>query len=88
MGFRSLAACVTSLQREGEAVVVDHPVDPHLEIAEIQRRLFRAGGPALLFRRPRGSSFPVLINLYGTRRRIERLFADTLERVGRLVELT
>ncbi len=87
MGFRSLAACVTALQREGEAVVVDHPVDPHLEIAEIQRRLFRAGGPALLFRRPRGSSFPVLINLYGTRRRIERIFADTLERVRRLVEL-
>jgi 4-hydroxy-3-polyprenylbenzoate decarboxylase len=87
MGFRSLAACVAALRREGEAVVVDHPVDPHLEIAEIQRRLFRAGGPAVLFTRPVGSSFPVLCNLYGTQRRVERIFADTFERVRRLVEL-
>ena len=87
MGFRSLQACVANLAAAGEVVAVDHPVDPHLEIAEIHRRLFRAGGPALLFRRPRGSAFPILINLYGTRRRVERIFADTLDRVRRLVEL-
>ena len=87
MGFRSLRSCVETLRAEGQAVVVDHPVDPHLEIAEIQRRLFRAGGPAVLFTRPKGSAFPVLINLYGTQRRIERIFADTLDRVKRLVEL-
>jgi 4-hydroxy-3-polyprenylbenzoate decarboxylase len=94
MGFRSLQSCVEALRREStgapaarQLVVVDHPVDPHLEIAEIQRRLFRAGGPAVLFTQPRGSGFPVLVNLYGTRRRIERIFADTLDRVRRLVEL-
>ena len=68
-------------------MVIDHPVDPHLEIAEIQRRLFRAGGPAVLFARPKGTEFPVLVNLYGTKRRIERIFADSLDRVRRLVEL-
>ena len=87
MGFRSLRSCVEALRTEGQAVVVDHPVDPHLEIAEIQRRLFRAGGPAVLFARPKGSDFPVLVNLYGTERRVERIFADTLDRVRRLVEL-
>jgi len=87
MGFRSLQACVRSLGEEGALVVVDHPIDPHLEIAEVQRRLFRAGGPAVLFSRPRGTDFPVLVNLYGTRRRIERIFTDSLERVRRLVEL-
>ena len=87
MGFRSLAACVSALRPEGEVVVVDHPVDPRLEIAEIQRRLFRAGGPALLFTRPAATAFPVLVNLYGTKRRIERIFADTFARVRRLVEL-
>jgi 4-hydroxy-3-polyprenylbenzoate decarboxylase len=87
MGFRSLEACVTALRREGELVDIDHPVDPNLEIAEVQRRLFQADGPAVLFRQPRGCDFPVLVNLYGTRRRIERIFADTLERVRRLVEL-
>jgi 4-hydroxy-3-polyprenylbenzoate decarboxylase len=87
MGFRSLQACVDALVAERRAVVVEHPVDPHLEIAEIQRRLFRAGGPAVLFTRPRGTHFPVLVNLYGTKVRIERIFADTLDRVRRLVEL-
>ena len=87
MGFRSLRSCVAALRSEGRLVEIDHPVDPHLEIAEIQRRLFQAGGPAVLFTRPRGSAFPVLVNLYGTRDRIERIFADTLDRVRRLVEL-
>jgi 4-hydroxy-3-polyprenylbenzoate decarboxylase len=87
MGFRSLRDCVETLRREGACLVVDHPVDPHLEIAEVQRRLFRAGGPAVLFTRSKGSSFPVLINLYGTKRRITRIFADSLDRVRRLVEL-
>jgi len=95
MGFRSLQACVDALRREStsgpaarrQLVTIDHPVDPHLEIAEVQRRLFRAGGPAVLFTKPRGSDFPILCNLYGTRGRIERIFADTLDRVKRLVEL-
>ncbi|NCA11432.1 UbiD family decarboxylase, partial [bacterium] len=87
MGFRSLQACVAALRAEGQAVVVDHVVDPHLEIAEIQRRLFRSGGPAVLFTRAKGSAFPVLVNLYGTEARVERIFADTLDRVKRLVEL-
>ena len=87
MGFRSLRTCVDALRAEGGLIVVDHPVDPHLEIAEIQRRLFRAGGPAVLFSRPRDTAFPVLVNLYGSKARIERIFADTLDRVKRLVEL-
>ena len=87
MGFRSLRDCTDALRQEGQCVVIDHPVDPHLEIAEIQRRLFRAGGPAVLFARPKGTEFPVLVNLYGTKRRIERIFADSLDRVRRLVEL-
>jgi 4-hydroxy-3-polyprenylbenzoate decarboxylase len=87
MGFRSLRDCVETLRQEGACVVIDHPVDPHLEIAEIQRRLFRAGGPAVLFSRPQGSAFPILVNLYGTKARITRIFADSLDRVRRLVEL-
>ena len=87
MGFRSLRDCCQALRAEGELVEIDHPVDPHLEIAEIQRRLFRAGGPAVLFTKPKNTAFPVLVNLYGTKRRIERIFTDTLERVKRLVEL-
>ncbi len=87
MGFRVLRDCVDALHHEQACVIIDHPVDPHLEIAEIQRRLFLAGGPAVLFSKPRGTDFPVLVNLYGTKQRIERIFADSLDRVRRLVEL-
>jgi 4-hydroxy-3-polyprenylbenzoate decarboxylase len=87
MGFHTLRGCVETLRREGHLVEVSHPVDQHLEIAEIQRRLFRAGGPAVLFTNALGSGFPILVNLYGSRARIERIFADTIDRVRRLVEL-
>jgi 4-hydroxy-3-polyprenylbenzoate decarboxylase len=87
MGFRNLRDCCRGLQQAGELIEIDHPIDPHLEIAEVQRRLFRRGGPAVLFTQPKGSAFPVLINLYGTQSRIERIFADSFDRVKRLVEL-
>ena len=87
MGFRTLRQCVETLRGEGEVIEIDHPIDPHLEIAEIQRRLFRAGGPALLFTSALGTQHPILTNLYGTQKRVERLFSDTLERVRRPVEL-
>ena len=87
MGFHTLRGCVDMLRGEGHLVEIYHPVDPHLEIAEIQRRLFRAGWPAVLFTRPTGSAFPILTNLYGTQALIERIFADTFDRVRRLVEL-
>ena len=87
MGFRTLRQCVETLREEGQLIEIDCPINPHLEIAEIQRRLFRSGGPALLFRSVLGTQHPVLINLYGTQKRVERLFSDTLDRVRRLVEL-
>ncbi len=45
--------------------VVDTPVDPYLEIAEIHRRVIAAEGPALLFTHPKGSDFPIVTNLFG-----------------------
>jgi len=87
MAFHSTRACVVALERAGELVRIDHELDPHLEIAEIQRRVYAAGGPALLFTRPKGSRFPMASNLFGTMRRAELLFADSLDRVRKLVEL-
>lgn len=87
MGYRSLADCVRDLESTGQLVVVDREVDPHLEVAAVQRRVYQAGGPALLFRRVKGTMFPVLGNLFGTLERSRFLFRDTLESVRRLVEL-
>jgi 4-hydroxy-3-polyprenylbenzoate decarboxylase len=87
MGYRSLADCVRDLESTGQLVVIDQEVDPYLEVAAVQRRVYQAGGPALLFRRAKGSEFPVLGNLFGTLDRARYLFRDTLESVRRLVEL-
>jgi 4-hydroxy-3-polyprenylbenzoate decarboxylase len=87
MGYRNLQQCVADLASAGQLVRIEHPVDPCLEMAEIQRRVFRAGGPALLFLRPKGCQFPMLGNLFGTMERLRYLFRDSLDRVRRLVEL-
>jgi 4-hydroxybenzoate decarboxylase subunit C len=64
------------LKREGELRVIDLPVDPCLELAEIQRRVVSRQGPALLFNSVKGTQFPVATNLFGTRRRIELAFGE------------
>ncbi|MGO9464872.1 MAG: UbiD family decarboxylase [Isosphaeraceae bacterium] len=87
MGYRSLADCVRDLETTGQLIVVDREVDPYLEVAAIQRRVYRAGGPALLFSRVKGTAFPLVGNLFGTLERARYLFRDTLESVRRLVEL-
>ena len=46
--YRNLRQCVDDLEATGQLRRIDAPVDPNLEAAEIQRRVFRAGGPALL----------------------------------------
>jgi UbiD family decarboxylase len=62
------------LKKEDELLVVEQPVSPYLEIAEIHRRVIGNGGPALLFTAVQSSSFPVVTNLFGTRRRLELAF--------------
>lgn len=73
---QSLTAFINLLRVRGELVEIDAEVDPHLEIAEIHRRVISANGPALLFRRPKGASFPIVTNLFGTRARVEAAFGS------------
>src|SRR5712691_2255309 len=87
MSYRSLADCVADLERTKQLRRIDAEVDPHLEVAEIQRRIYAAGGPALLFTRAKGCRFPLLANLFGTIDRTRFLFRDTRDAVRRLVEL-
>lgn len=72
--IRDLRAFLEILRREDSLLEVSAPVDPHLEIAEIHRRVIAQGGPALLFTNVKGSSFPVVTNLFGTAHRLELAF--------------
>ena len=87
MGYRLLRECVDDLERHRRLVRIDAEVDARLEVAEIQRRVCAAGGPALLFTRVRNCRFPMLANLFGTIDRARFLFRDSLESVQQLVQL-
>ncbi len=79
--------CVLDLEKNGHLVRIKIPVDPNLEMAEIHRRVFDAGGPALLFENVKGSPFPAVSNIYGTYARTDFLFRHTLEKVQKVIEL-
>src|ERR671935_77874 len=82
---RDLREWIALLEREGELVRVGAEVDPDLEITEIVDRTVKRGGPALLFERPKGSTHPLLINQFGTERRMCLAFgAPSLDAVGAL----
>ncbi len=72
----NLRSFIDVLRREGEIVEVSATVDPYLEIAEIHRRVIEDEGKALLFRNVKGSGFPVITNLFGTRKRIDLAFGS------------
>lgn len=71
------------LYRENEITTIEAEVDPYLEVAEIHRRVIERGGPALLFKRVKGSRFPVVTSLFGTRRRIDLAFGPKPEAIVR-----
>ena len=87
MAYKSLSAAVDDLDRSGQLIRIKSEVDPNLVLAEIHRRVFDVGGPALLFERVKDSPFPVLTNLFGTFGRTEYLFRDTLENVRKAVAI-
>ncbi len=69
--MHDLRELLAALRAEGDLLEIEAEADPNLEIPEIHRRVIEQGGPALLFKRPRGSAFPVVTNLFGTAKRID-----------------
>ena len=87
MKNRSTRDVVEDLRRGGRLVEVTAPVDPNLEMAEIQRRVYSRGGPGLLFTNVVGCRFPMASNLFASLDQARYLFRDTLESVRRLIEV-
>ena len=75
--FPDLRSFMDRLRADADMVTVTAPVDAHLEVAEIHRRVIAAGGPALLFTNVRERDFPLATNLFGTARRAELAFGDS-----------
>jgi 4-hydroxy-3-polyprenylbenzoate decarboxylase len=76
------------LEDAGELKRIQAKVDPELEITEIASRVVKAGGPALLFEKVGGSDVPLLINAYGTDRRIAMaLGVESMDEIAARVEM-
>jgi 4-hydroxybenzoate decarboxylase subunit C len=85
---RNLRTFLDLLRKENEIITIDAEVDPYLEAAEVHRRVIEQNGPALLFKRVKGSPYPMVTNLFGSSRRIELAFGPKPERLVReFVEL-
>ena len=105
MAFSDLREFCDLLEKRGELVRVSRPVSTVLEMTEIQTRVIAEGGPAILFEKPVRadgtiSDMPVLVNLFGTVKRVamgvtmpspageknmERTTAPELRAVGELL---
>lgn len=82
-----MSDCVRDLEKSGQLIRIREEVDPHLEMAEVHRRIFEKQGPALLFEKVKGSPFPAVSNIYGTFERTRFLMRHTLDKVQKVIEL-
>ena len=89
MKYADLREFISQLEERGELKRIAAEVSPRLEMTEICDRTLRAGGPALLFERPKGHSIPVLGNLFGTVGRVAAAMGlenpAALKEVGKLL---
>ncbi len=89
MKYRDLRDFIGQLEQRGQLKRIGVEIDPKLEMTEVCDRTLRAGGPALLFERPKGYDIPVLGNLFGTPLRVAlgmgEESVDALREVGRLL---
>jgi 4-hydroxy-3-polyprenylbenzoate decarboxylase len=86
MAYSGLKDFISELDRKGELHRIRVFVDPVLEISEITDRVTRSGGSALLFEN-NGTRFPVLINAFGSDRRIAMaLGMNDLSEAGNNIE--
>ena len=77
-----LQSFVAELERIGELKRVRVEVDPKFEASEIVQRVVRENGPALLFERVKGAQFPLVMNLFGSDRRIELALGRHPQQIG------
>ncbi|WP_411274437.1 UbiD family decarboxylase [Daejeonella sp.] len=87
MGYKSLAHCVSDLEKHGRLIRIKEEVDPYLEAAAIHLRVYENQGPALLFENLKGTEFPAVSNLFGTLDRSRFMFRDSLDKIKTLVDL-
>ncbi len=83
MAYSDLREFIAALEKNKELRRISVEVDPYLEITEFADRAVKHGGPALLFEKPKGSSIPVLINAFASKRKMEiALQVDSVDEIA------
>ena len=89
--YRNLTDFITELEKENELIRFTEPVSNRLEITEITDRMSKlpGGGKAILFENVTGYEYPVLINQFGSTKRINMaLGCESLDGLaGRLQDI-
>lgn len=90
--YRDLHEFAADLEKKGLLKRISAQVDPVLEITEITDRISKDDGPALLFENVKGSSYPVLINAFGSFERMALSLGvneldDIAARISEMIEM-
>ena len=87
MGYATLEQCIIDLEKNGQLIRIKEEVNPYLEMASIQLRIYAAKGPAILFENVKGTKYRTVSNLFGTLERSKFIFRDTIADVQKLISL-
>jgi 4-hydroxy-3-polyprenylbenzoate decarboxylase len=87
VAYKNLREFLEILRDHNELQEIDAPVDPELELTEIYDRIVKEGGPALYFKNVKGSTFPHVINLFGSVKRMNLLLgSNSLDHAASKIE--
>lgn len=87
MPYKNTQEFIQKLEAAGELHRISVEVDPYLEITEIADRTSKSHGSALLFENTKGFAFPLLINAFGSFKRMQMVFGGhSFDDIGRRIE--
>ncbi|MBI5902388.1 MAG: menaquinone biosynthesis decarboxylase [Deltaproteobacteria bacterium] len=90
MHYNDLREFLHALEKKGLLKKVNAEVDPNLEVAEVQDRLVKRGGPAVIFEKVKGHDIPIVGNLFGTKERVALglgVEEEELKEIGEFIAL-
>lgn len=90
--YNDLQGFIEELEQQRELIRIKTPVSHYLEITEIADRMVKKNGPALVFENVIGKDFPLVIGLYGTRKRMAMALGvndldDIANRIRKLLDV-
>ena len=74
------------LETQGELIRIKEEIDPYLLASEIHRLAYKNQGPAIFFEKIKGTRFPALCNLFGSVKRTEFIFQNSLQTIKNLIK--